>query len=84
MISDELGLNVIQETEMPEYNRRAGDKADYTKLTRLMEYNHPLLVHICSHTGLKKEDVVWAAVLYFSTLPLEKQLEIVTEYRKRS
>jgi len=83
MISGELGLNMLQETEVPKYNRRAGDKADYIRLTRLMEYSHPLLVHICSRTGLKKEDVVGAAILYFSALPLERQLEVAAEYREK-
>ena len=83
MISDELGLNMIQEMEMTEYNRRADDKMDYSRLTRLMEHNHPLLVHICSRTGLKKEDVVGAAILYFSALPLDKQLEIAAEYQEK-
>ncbi len=83
MVFGELGLNMTQKTEIPKHNRRSGDKDDYSRLTRLMEHNHSLLIHVCSRTGLKKEDVVGAAILYFSTLPLEKQLKIATEYREK-
>ncbi len=81
-IFDELGVNVNQETEIPGHNRRAGDKADYSRLIQIMEDNQSLLMHICSHTGLKKEEIIGAAILHFSTLPIQKQLGIVTEYRK--
>ncbi|MBI5788793.1 MAG: hypothetical protein HZA78_08075 [Candidatus Schekmanbacteria bacterium] len=77
----ELGLD-DNDKEMIIHNRRAEDAVDYTRLTRLIEHNNPLLIHICRHTGLKKEDVIGAAVLLFSTLPLEKQLEIAADYRK--
>ncbi len=67
---------------MTEHNRRASDKADYARLTRVLEDNQDILSRISSHTGFKKEDIIGAAILHFSTLPPQKQFEIFTEYLK--
>ncbi len=65
---------------MTEYNRRENDKADYERLIKIFRKNQALFNRISSHTGFKKEDIMGAVILYFSTLSPQKRLEIVTKY----
>jgi hypothetical protein len=66
-----------------EFNQRATDRVDYAKLTRIIQQNEELLSVIAKHSGLKKEEVIGAAILHFSTLPLKEQFKVVAEYLKK-
>ena len=65
---------------MIRYNRRANDKTDYDRLIRVLKNNQDLFNRISSRTGFKKEDIMGAAILHFSTLSPREQLEIVAKY----
>lgn len=69
--------------QVTEHSHQVKENNGFNRLQEILKSNKVLLDQMCNRNKIKKV-IVEAAVHHFSTLPSQKQLEVVAQYLERS